>query len=243
MGVAHNLASIQSPVLFGVLWAVAVACSPMSRPHVPVTPRLRENCLLPSSLAIESPAVALSAGEISTLLSGKRVEVASQFEYCGGQYVGGVGYVLVKATPEQVFTSLNQVSNLSQVIRGTRRMTVMRVDSAGAHVLMEQGNSVVAAKYTAVFQVTDGSDIHENWQVRFWLDEKKPHAIDDVWGVIRARKFDNSRSLVMAGTALNLGPGLIRMLFEKRVQGSILRMTRYVREVVEREYPAPSTRP
>jgi hypothetical protein len=69
--------------------------------------------------------------------------------------------------------------------------------------------------------------------VRFWLDPSRPHSIDDVWGFFRATRFDSEHALVAVGAAVDLGSGLIRMLFESRIQRSILRMPRRIRDTVE----------
>lgn len=220
-------------------------CSPVARVHSSATSPARRVEVRPQrcSLRVESeavPASRLTQEEILLLLGGARVEEPTAFELCGEHYVGGLGYVLVRATPREVFDSLNQLKNLSRVIRGTRTMTVVDVGQEGTQVLMEQGNSIVSARYTATFQADVASDLQRDWTVRFWLDGRRPHAIEDVWGRISAATFDESRTLVTIGTVVNLGPGLIRMLFEGHLQRSILRMPRYVRQVVEaKHYVAP----
>ncbi len=166
---------------------------------------------------------------------GERVEVPVRFDRCGKRYVGGVSYIVVKAPPRAVFASLNELGNLAKVIRGTRKMTVTGVTASGVRVLLEQGNRVVSASYSAIFLRTppQGQALDEGWEVRFWLDPSRPHAIEDVWGFFRASPWQPGGTLVTVGAALDLGPGLIRMLFEDHLQKSILRMPRYVRAAVE----------
>ena len=164
---------------------------------------------------------------------GERVEVPVRFARCGDEYVGGVAYIVVNAAPGYVYSKLNRLENLARIIRGTRKMTVTDRSLAGVTVLLEQGNSVVSASYSATFRQRTAEIVTGEWEVRFWLDPSRPHAIDDVWGFFRAGPWESGGTLVSVGAAVNLGPGLIRMLFEDHVQKSILRMPRYVRQVVE----------
>jgi len=44
--------------------------------------------------------------------------------------------------------------------------------------------------------------------------------------------------LISVGALVDLGPGVIRMLFEERIQRSILRMPNRIRDTVERNFGA-----
>jgi hypothetical protein len=74
---------------------------------------------------------------------------------------------------------------------------------------------------------------HGQRELRFWLDKKHPHDIEDVWGYFRAEPFDGGRTLTTVAVALDLGPGLMRMLFEDHIQRVILATPERIRAVVE----------
>lgn len=233
MPTAHGLCARR----LGWLVAAAVAACAVS-------------CALPPTVSPDDPPIAEDAGELlpaaggltpsqhEQLRAGARVEQFVELERQGQRYVGGVGYVLVRAEPYQVFEVLNRVDTLAQILPGTRSTRV--VDRAGGlvRVALQQGNSVVSTSFTIVFQLEPSGRDDDPRIVRFWLDPSAPHGIDDAWGFFRATRYDGSRSLISVGALVNLGPGVVRMLFEERIQRSILRTPNRIRDAVERAYPA-----
>jgi len=202
-------------------------------------------CALPAAVTPEDPplaaaeqelrgARALSAAQHQQLREGGRVEELVELERRGQRYVGGVSYVLVQAEPRQVFDVLNQLETLSNVLPQTRHIRVIERSGGRVRVEIEQGNSVVSTAFTVFFELEPSGGGDEAHMVRFWLDPSQPHGIDDVWGFFRATRYDARRSLISVGALVNLGPGLIRMLFEDRVVRAILRMPNRIRDVVER---------
>lgn len=212
-------------------------------------------CALPPAVTPEDPPLeegaelipvspgGLSEAQHQTLRAGGRVEQFVELERQGQRYVGGVSYALVRAEPRQVFGVLNQVSTLSEVLPGTRNTRIIDRSGNRVRVELEQGNSVVSSTFTVFFQLEPPEDRFDPQVVRFWLDPSRPHSIDDAWGFFRATRYDEGHSLVSVGALVNLGPGLIRMLFEKRIQRSILRMPNRIRTTVERLFAAPSSSP
>jgi hypothetical protein len=208
-------------------------------------------CALPPAVTPEDPPLAedveepvpapegLSSEQHRTLRAGGRVEQFVKLERQGKRYVGGVAYALVRAEPRQVFEVLNQLGTLSEVLPQTRNTRIIdRSGSNRVRVELEQGNSVVSTTFTVFFQLEPPEDRHDPRVVRFWLDPSEPHSIDDAWGFFRATRYDEQYSLVSVGALVNLGPGVIRMLFEGRIQRSILRMPNRIRDTVERTYGA-----
>jgi carbon monoxide dehydrogenase subunit G len=209
-------------------------------------------CALPPAVTPEDPPLAettgeelpvpagLSAEQHQTLRSGGRVEQFVQLDRGGKRYVGGVAYVLVRAEPGQVFEVLNEVSTLSDVLPKTRSTRIVDRNGNRVRMELEQGNSVVSTTFTVFFELEPPDSSFDPRVVRFWLDPSEAHSIDDVWGFFRATRYDDQHSLVSVGALVDLGPGVIRMLFEERIQRSILRTPNRIRDTVERNF---GTRP
>lgn len=178
----------------------------------------------------------LSTEQHETLRAGNRVEELVELERQGQRYVGGVSYALVRAEPKQVFEVLNQLRTLSDVLPSTRDTRIVDRSGNRVRVELEQGNSMVSTTFTVFFQLEPPEGHNDPHVVRFWLDPSQPHSIDDAWGFFRATRYDAEYSLVSVGALVNLGPGVIRMLFEQRIQRSILRMPNRIRDTVERTY-------
>jgi hypothetical protein len=214
---------------------------------------LAAGCALPPAVTPEDPPLAeatdeplpvpagLNAEQHQTLLSGGRVEQFVQIDRGGKRYVGGVAYALVRAEPGQVFQVLNELSTLSDVLPKTRSTRILDRSGNRVRVELEQGNSVVSTTFTVFFELEPPDSSFDPRVVRFWLDPSQPHSIDDVWGFFRATRYDDQRSLVSVGALVDLGPGVIRMLFEERIQRSILRTPNRIRDTVERNFrPQPA---
>lgn len=205
-------------------------------------------CALPPAVTADDPPLVdvddkppLEAGGLTpeqnrTLLAGGRVEELMEIERQGQRYVGGVSYALVRAEPRQVFDVLNQLHSLSEVLPSTRSTRVIDRTGNRVRVELEQGNSMVSTTFTVFFQLEPPEGSRDPHVVRFWVDPSQPHSIDDAWGFFRASRYDAEHSLISVGALVNLGPGVIRMLFEQRIQRAILRMPKRIRDTVERTY-------
>lgn len=205
-------------------------------------------CALPPAVTPEDPPLAetdgdplpvplgLSEEQHRTLRAGGRVEQFVELERGGQRYVGGVAYALVRAEPRQVFDVLNGLTTLSEVLPRTRSTRILDRSGSRVRVELEQGNSMVSTTFTVFFELEPPDGRYDPRVVRFWLDPSQPHSIDDVWGFFRATRYDETRSLVSVGALVDLGPGVIRMLFEERIQRSILRTPNRIRDTVERTY-------
>ncbi|MET0411414.1 MAG: SRPBCC family protein [Polyangiaceae bacterium] len=169
----------------------------------------------------------------AVLRSGQTVEHAVSFHRHGRSYVGGVSYLLVNAEPRRVFDVLNNLPTLREVLPRTRRTDVIDRQDDSVRVELEMGNDMVSTTYTVFFALEPAQAASEGHLVRFWLDPSRPHSIGDVWGFFRATPFHDGRTLVVVGAAVDLGQGLIRMLFETRIQRTILRMPRRIRDTIE----------
>jgi hypothetical protein len=212
-----------------LLWGCALppAVTPEDPPLVEVD---EKPALLPGGLTPE---------QHQTLRSGGRIEELLELDRQGKRYVGGVSYALVRAEPRQVFDVINQLHTLSDILPQTRNTRIIDRSGNRVRVELEQGNSMVSTTFTVFFQLEPpegGDDMHV---VRFWVDPSLPHSIDDAWGFFRATRYDAQHSLVSVGALVNLGPGVIRMLFEQRIQRAILRIPKRIRETVERTNAVP----
>ena len=168
----------------------------------------------------------LSRSERVDLVAGANVARAVEFRRGGARYVGGVSYQKVQARPERVLSALSSVTALTEVLPRTKAAELVAQHNGVSHVRLTQGNGVVDATYTVRL-------VRRGHEVRFWLDPDRPHDIDDVWGYFRVQPFGDGASLVTVAVALDLGPGLARLLFERRIQSVILGTPRKIRDFIE----------
>lgn len=223
--------------MLGALAISLTGCSPLGAGAAPAAAPAAP---VPAEEPVHTPGFTDEQQE--RLRSGHTVEHALRFSRHGRRYVGGVSYLLVNAEPQRVFDVLNNLPTLRQVLPRTRRTDVIDRQQGSVRVELEMGNDLVSTTYTVFFAREPADAGAQAHLVRFWLDPSRPHSIEDVWGFFRATRFDDGRTLLAVGAAVDLGQGLIRMMFETRIQRSILRMPRRIRDAVERPSGAPLSR-
>ncbi len=178
-------------------------------------------------------AASLSADENVRLMHGETI-ARPQTVVRGeeGHYVGGVTYTVVDARAGELASLLEDVDAYLQILPRTKRARI--VGTAGDDIFIElsQGNALYETSYT--LRVRKDPTRRE---VRFWLDPSRPHGIADAWGFFRYEPLAQvtpgvPRVLLTYGILVDLGPGLVRDLFEERLRAMMLSVPQRVRAYV-----------
>ncbi|HVJ17021.1 MAG TPA: SRPBCC family protein [Polyangiaceae bacterium] len=175
------------------------------------------------------PSRALSGVERDALKTGHIVSRPVRFQRSPSQtYVGGVSYQVGKASPAEIMSTLLDLQALPEVLPRTKRAKLVENSGARAKVELVQGGGMFEATYTVVLEQNAGRD-----ELRFWLDPSRPHDVKDVWGYFRVRPFGPDHSLLTVAAVLDLGPGIVRMMFEDSIQNLILGSPWNIKKYVE----------
>jgi hypothetical protein len=177
--------------------------------------------------------VITTAPERTLLAAGAVLSEPLDFEEGDRHYIGAVSTGLMAGTPERVLSAFGDPSALAAMLPRTKRVTLIDGSPSVTRIELQQGNSVVDATYTVEF--IQGDD-----QLTFRLDRTRPHDIDDVYGYVRVERFDDRRSIVTLGAAVDVGSGVTQMLFGKKVQDVILSTPYSMRDYFARLSPLPS---
>ncbi len=175
---------------------------------------------------------ALTHDEESRLARGDDVVRPQTIERGSQRYVGGVAYVVVDAPPAVVATTLADPEAMRQILPRTQSVAPVGMTGGDALYVLHQGTSFVHAEYT--LRVRHEPDAG---RMRFWLERSRPHAIDDAWGYFRWQPITTARGpavLVTYGILVDLGPGVVRSLYEERLRAMVLTVPRRLREYLER---------
>ena len=105
----------------------------------------------------------------------------------------------------------------------------MGVNGRDRFVELHQGNAVLETSYTIRLRADEATRT-----VRFWLDPSKPHGIADAWGFFRVEPLPElvpgtPRVLLTYGALVDVGPGIVRELFEERLRAIMLTVPQLVR--------------
>jgi hypothetical protein len=207
-------------------------------------------CLLAVALAVAPLPAAraqstepLSAPEAARLGHGETIERTQDVDRDRKHYVGGVTYTIVEATPSELETIFYDVSAYQTILPHTLSARLFARIDDDLFVEVRQGNALVQGSYT--IRLRRSADHRE---VRFWLDRERPHDIEDAWGFFRIEPLASltpgvPRTLVTYGILLDIGPGIVRALFESKIRDAMLsvpqRLRSYVWKYVRPARPQP----
>ena len=180
-----------------------------------------------------APDVATTAPERTLLAAGAVLSQPLDFQDGDRHYIGALSTGLMSGAPERLLAAFGDPAALAEMLPLTKRVTLVDGQPSVKRIELQQGNSVVDATYTVAFFPGDG-------EVTFRLDRTRPHDIEDVYGYVRVERFDDRRSIVTLGAAVDVGSGLTQMLFGKKVQDVILSTPYAMRDYFARLAPLPS---
>lgn len=174
----------------------------------------------------------LSPGETRRLDRGETVVRAQTVEHGSRRYVGGVTYTVLANSSDEVGPLLDDVGVWQRILPKTRAARRVGTDGRDALVEMTTGTALVQATYTMRVHRDGGV-------VRFWVEPSRPHDIEDAWGFVRAEPMAERRTLVTYGVLVDLGPGIVRDLFEARVSELALSVPDRLRGLVQERAAPP----
>jgi hypothetical protein len=176
----------------------------------------------------EARADGLAAEEAARLLGGDTVSRTQTTMRGLHRYVGGVTYAIVDASPGDLDVVLGDFDAWRRFLPKTRDARRVGTADDDALVQITHGSALVQVGYTLrVHRDASG--------VRFWMDRGRPHDIKDVWGFFRTAALPDGRTLVSYGILIDMGDGILRDMFEPRVQQLALEVPEHVRDVVRSE--------
>ena len=170
-------------------------------------------------------ASSLTADETSHLLHGDTVARPQQLVQGPRRYVGGVTYTMIDGTVGDVVGVLQDISTWQRFLPKTRDARQVGVLDGDPLVRVTHGSAIVQVAY-ALRVHRDGN------VVRFWMEPSQPHDIEDAWGFFRVEALTDARTLVTYGILVDMGDGLLRNVFEARMQELALEVPDGVRDVV-----------
>lgn len=173
----------------------------------------------------------LAPHEQARLERGETVIRTQTVDHGDHHYVGGVTYTVLATSAAEVFALFDDVSAYRHVLPKTKGARRVGVDRGDTLVELVQGNALYEATYTIRVR-------RSARELRFWLEPTRPHEIDDAWGFFRIEPFTapngEERVLLTYGVLVDVGPGIVRELFEERVRAAMLSVPQLVQRHLAR---------
>jgi len=162
---------------------------------------------------------------------GDELSFPEEIDIAGQHYVGGTAYAIIDSTPDELMGILEDARAWESVLPKTKYATRVTAGPNDERVELHQGNAFVDATYTLHLVRSP----HEQ-TIRFWLDLNRPHSIEDAWGYFRYQVVSAPgapcRLLVTYGALVDVGPGILRSLYESRVHAAMMTVPQRLRAYV-----------
>lgn len=172
----------------------------------------------------------LSGDESARLRRGETVVREHTWEPgYSARYIGGVTYTMVDAGAPEMYGILEDVDAYKHVLPKTKRVKLVATEPNGDRLVeLVQGTALMDAQYTIRVR-----HYPARREVRFWLETSRPHEIDDAFGYFRvepvAGASGEQRVLLTYAILVDVGPGIVRELFEDKVRAATLSVPQLVR--------------
>lgn len=138
-----------------------------------------------------------------------------------GEYVGGTVHLTIPAPARDVAAVLADPESYRWFLPRVLDLRKLGQEGPDQLVEVEHGTSIVRGRYT--MRVRAESDARlKSHLFRFWVDRRYPHAVDNAWGWFLLWPCGGDRTLLAYHIRIDLGPGVVRMLFEERIRKAAL---------------------
>lgn len=200
----------------------------------------------------------VEGNEAERLFRGETVVFDQTLDRGGHRYVGGTTYTIIDATKPELESLFVDMSAYRHLLPRTKQAQLIGVNGGDFFVELRQGNSLIETSYTirvrrealsrqesqaargeasaaGTLLANDSPDNQQGAIYRFWLDRTKPHGIEDAWGYFRLEPLADGpngmpRVLLTYGILVDVGPGLVRDLFEEPLRRLALTVPQLVRK-------------
>lgn len=172
----------------------------------------------------------ISLEEQLELDGGRAVERRFEMPYKGTKYLAAVSYsVLNKTCDRSASLWTDPGKHLAKALPATRDVQLIERQGSRARLRVTHGNAVLQGSWGATYRVSE-----DGTTARFWLDDKEPRDVKDVFGYFRLSDWRGSGCLVTAAVAVDPGTGLLASMFRTMIHNYLVRtaarIQRYVRK-------------
>ncbi len=179
--------------------------------------------LLPNSAHAER----LSPNELKRLGRGEVIKRTFDVDLPRGDFIGGLGYVIIDATPAEVLAVLLEPSSYLHIFTLTQEARLVAREGDDFIIALRQGGKKISGEYSVRARQETSS------LVRFWLDPTRPHDVGDLWGFFRMDPAEAGKTLLSYGALLHLEFGVIKLLFQEKIRMYALETPARLRAYVE----------
>lgn len=172
----------------------------------------------------------LTVDEEKRLARGEVVKRTFDVDLPQGDFIGGLGYVIISASPAEVLGILLEPSSYLHIFALTQEARLVTKKGDDLIIYLRQGGKKISGEYSVIARRETSS------LVRFWLDPSRPHDIADCWGFFRLDPAPEGKTLLTYGALLHLEFGVMKLLFQEKIRMYALETPARLRAYVENKH-------
>lgn len=169
----------------------------------------------------------LTAEQRELIAHGELVKVPLDVELPRGDYLGGIAYAMILATPAEVMAALLDPAAYTSILPLTMEARIVGKQGDDDKLFLKQGGKLGSASYVLVVRRESMG------LLRFWMDPEEPHEIGDCWGYFRVQPWGKQSALLTYASLLHLESGLVKILFSEVIRRNALGTPALVRAYVQ----------
>jgi ribosome-associated toxin RatA of RatAB toxin-antitoxin module len=171
---------------------------------------------------------ALTGAELARLGRGELVVRPAAERRGRLDLMGGTSWQVIDARPEVVWSAILDTQHYRKMLPRVLEARVVTHAGDERTVFVRQGVAFVQTTYHLKLKI-DATKA----DVRFALDDTRPHAIEAAWGFFSVRPHRGERTLLTYGIMADIGSGLIALVVRDTVQEWMLRTPWMIKRFVE----------
>lgn len=159
----------------------------------------------------------------------------------GRRYVGGSVQTVIHSPPERIVRLLDDREAWKQVLPRVEQVYESGRSGSEREWRVVHALAMFRGQYT--LRVRSEPRGNNAYLIRFWIDTRFERDVDDGSGYLLIEPRNGGGSIVRYGVRIALYPGLLRALFETRIQSAALSVPGRIRNFVEQHPPSSPAEP
>lgn len=142
--------------------------------------------------------------------------------------IGGTSWQVVRQPADVVWRAVNDTSRYPDMLPRVSEARVVSRERGGRTVYVRHGGGGVDARYYLRARVDGGRK-----DMRFGLDDRRPHTIRAAYGFLTVRAWRPGQSLITYGVMADVGTGVLVGLLRPTIHAWILRVPQTMKQFIE----------
>lgn len=171
---------------------------------------------------------AFTREELEKLANGGLVVRSTDKRRDGRRYIGGSSWQVINAPPSVIWQALLDTEHYPRMMPQVNEARLIKKNGTQRIVFVRHKYGLIDTSYYLKIELDK-----PRGDIRFQIDDKRPHGLRSAYGLYAIRRYKGGRSLLAYSIKADIGTGLLAMLIEPLVHEWMLKVPWTVKRFVE----------